>query len=217
MYTIVSIISVICVWFLIRKTISKHFNFRVSGKVGNVITIFSLVVVGVFCSLFYLKYDSKGFEYGLGCNFCSKNLPYNVIPQTDRYGSFTLNDYEGFELIGNGFGYKKSSFIIKDFLAYGYNDTSIVVKCTDSLNNVKHLYSYETGYKSDDGNPVIGFEDMAEIKYLQVKKKYTWTDVDEEEGNKIRFYRTLSFIGIIVSLLLILRVIFRLKKTQATQ
>lgn len=41
----------------------------------------------------------------------------------------------------------------EDFLAYGYNDIYVVVKCTDSLNTINYLTSYETKYKSEKGNP----------------------------------------------------------------
>ena len=126
-------------------------------------------------------------------------------------------DDDDFELVGRGFKYQRSSFEINNFLGYGYNDASIVVKCTDSLNNVKYLTSYKTGYNSNKGNPEISFEDMEDVNFQQVKEHYQWTDIDEEKGDKIRLYRTLSFIGIIVSLLLILREIFRLKKRKATQ
>ena len=33
------------------------------------------------------------------------------------------------------------SFRIKNFLGYAYNDTSVLLKCTDSLNNIKYLVS----------------------------------------------------------------------------
>jgi len=74
-------------------------------------------VTFIVCVLLFLNYDSKGYDYGFGCTFCDKNLAYNLNPSVDRYYSFTLNDEEDFELIGTGFGYKNSSFIIKDILA----------------------------------------------------------------------------------------------------
>jgi hypothetical protein len=197
---------------MMPKIISKKFSFRVSEKVKNFATLFSLVV-GILCGLFYLKYDNKGFEYGLGCNFCEEKLPYNLIPKIDQYSSFTLNDEDDFELVGIGFGYIKSSFIIKDFLAYGYNDTSIIVKCTDSLHNIKYLISYETSYKSDKGNPSISFKD---IDNNQIKGRYHWVEIDEEKVNTIRFMKFLFIVGALLSLFLIVRKLLRSKNNKAT-
>ncbi len=211
MYFIISVILAVCVWFLLRKKVLSHLNFRVNKNVANIVTAFCFVI-GIICSVLYLKYDSKGFEYGLGCNFCNKKLPYNLTPITDRYGSFTLNDEEDFELIGTGFGYKKSSFIIKNFLVYGYNGTSVFAKVTDSLNNVKYLISYETAYKSKKGNPQISFKDLSNSDFEKIKDNYQWVELDEEKGNKIRFYRALSFVGAVLSLLLLLWHLIRKRK-----
>ncbi|MDT3740866.1 MAG: hypothetical protein RO257_15360 [Candidatus Kapabacteria bacterium] len=161
-------------------------------------------VTFILCVLLFLNYDSKGYDYGLGCTFCDKNLAYNLNPSVDRYYSFTLNDEEDFELIGTGFGYKNSSFIIKDILAYGYNDTSVIVKCTDSLKTIKYLISYETSYKSKKGNPEISFRDLSNNDFAQVKDTYQWIEIDEEKANMIRFIKMLSLLGLIVSLLLLI-------------
>ena len=216
MYFIILIALVICVWFFARKTISKYLKFNLSSK-AKIIAIVFIVVFGISCSLLYLKYDSKGFEYGLGCNFCSNKLPYNLTPESDRYGSFTLKDEEDFELIGNGFRYKKSSFIIKDFIAYGYNDTSVVVKCTDSLNTIKYLTSYETGYKSKKGNPEISFKDLSNSDFEKVKDKYQWFEVDEEKANTIRFMKFLFIVGALLSLIFIIWRLIKLRSKKATQ
>ena len=162
--------------------------------------------------LYYLKYDSKQYYYGWDCAFCNKALPYNLEPNDYYDRSFTLMDDDGFELVGIGFKYRRSHFKIENFLGYGYNDTSIVAKVTDSVNNIKYLSSYETGYKSEKGNPEISFEDMPEAKFQQVKEKYNWVDLDEEELMKIRRYKTLSFIGAIISLLLLLWYLIRKRK-----
>ncbi len=197
-----------------RKAISIHINLTTNTKLANVIAFFFLAV-GVYFSWHYVKCDNKGYEYGLGCNFCNKNLPFNLTSSIDRYGSFMLNDDEGFALIGNGFGYKESSFIIKDILAYGYNDTAIVMKCVDSLNVTKYLISYETKNKNKKGNPEISFKDLSNSDFEEIKNNYQWVELDEEKGNKIRFYRALSFVGAVLSLLLLLWHLIR--KRKATQ
>jgi hypothetical protein len=215
MYIIILIALVVCVWFFARKTISKYLKFNLSGRV-KIIAMFFILVFGMCCSFLYLKYDSKGFEYGLGCNFCSNKLPYNLIPESDRYGSFTLKDEEDFELVGNGFGYKKSSFIIKDFIGYGYNDTSVVVKCTDSLNTIKYLTSYETGYKSKKGNPEISFKDLSNSDFEKVKDKYQWFEVDKETYYAIDGYKFLSMLGVFLSLVFVVWRLFKLRSKKAT-
>ena len=111
----------------------------------------------IICTILYLRYDKLGFHNGLECSFCDNKLPYNLLPmRNSEYPQrFYLKDEDDFELVGVGFKYYTNSFTIKDFLGYGYNDTSVIVKCTDSLNVIKYLISYETKYKSKKGNPEI--------------------------------------------------------------
>jgi hypothetical protein len=170
----------------------------------------------ILCVLFYLKYDSKGYEYGLDCNFCNKKMPYNLKPHDGSQFSFTLKDEDDFELVGIGFSYKQNSFKIKDFVAYGYNDTSVMVKCTDSLNNIKYLTSYETGYKSKKGNPEISFKDLSNSDFERVKDKYRWFEVDKEKGYAIDRNKFLSMIGALLSLSMLLIKLFKLRKANAT-
>jgi hypothetical protein len=170
----------------------------------------------ILCTLLYLKYDSKGFDYGFGCIFCEERMPYGLTPQIDRYYLVYLLDEDGFELTGSGFRHRQSSFKIKNFLGYGYNDSSVLLKCTDSLNNIKYLVSYETGYKTDKGNLAISFKDINDIEYSQIKDSYQWVEINKDRVGKVRLYRTLSFIGAILSLLLIIRSLFKLKSNKAT-
>ncbi len=161
-----------------------------------------------------LKYDSKKYDYGCGCTLCDNTLPYNINP---RYNfeypqNFVLIDDDDFELVGSGFRYKRSSSKIKDFLGYGYNDTSILVKYADSLSNVKYLSSYETGYKSSKGNPEISFEEINKADFKQRKKNYKWTELGEGKAENVIIKRFLFFIATIVSLLLLLWYLIRKRK-----
>jgi hypothetical protein len=177
------------------------------------IILFSISLI--ISTLFYLKYDKEGYNYGLGCSFCDKKMPYNLKPHDDSHFSFTLKDEDDFELVGIGFSYRKNSFKIKDFLAYGYNDKSVVVKCTDSLNNIKYLTSYETGYKSKKGNIEISFQDLSNHDIEQVKDKYQWFEVDKEQGYSIDRYKFLSMLGALFSLLLLIIFMFKLRNKKA--
>ena len=138
----------------------------------------SVIVFLIICGLLYLKYDTQ-YYYGLGCTFCGKIMPFSLTPNMDRYSSLTLLDDDGFEIVGTGFRHKKSSFKIKDFLGYGYNDTSVVLRCTDSLNNIRYLISYETGYKSNKGTPSVSFKDIEQGEVERVKDNYDWIVLDE--------------------------------------
>jgi len=181
-------------------------------RIWLILTVMSFIV---FVSL-YLVYDSKGYEYGLGCNFCNKSMPYNLKPHDGSRFSFTLKDEEDFELVGIGFSYRKNSFKIKNFLAYGYNDTSVVVKCTDSLNTIKYLTSYETGYKSKKGNPEISFKDLSTNDFEQVKDKYQWFEIDEEKADAIWRMKFLFMLGTLLSLLFLILKLFKLRNNKAT-
>jgi len=156
-----------------------------------------------------MNFDKKQYYYGFGCVFCDTELPYHLKPKIDRYYTFTLNDEHDFELVGNGFKYQSDSSEIKEFLGYGYDDASILVKYADSLNNIKYLSSYETGYKSSKGNPEISFKKINEVDFKQRIENYSWIDLDKDKAGEVRFYRTLSFVGAVLSLLILLRSLIR--------
>lgn len=105
--------------------------------------------------------------------------------------------------------YKQSSFRIKNFLGYAYNDTSVLLKCTDSLNNIKYLVSYETGYNRNKGHPDISFKDIDNDEYNKIKDNYQCIEIDEEKANTIRFIKFLYIVGILLLLIIIVRKLLR--------
>lgn len=170
----------------------------------------------IVCSLLYIKYDKEGYHYGIECSFCNEKIPYNLKPHDGGQFSFTLKDEDDFELVGIGFSYSENSFKIKDFLAYGYNDTSVVVKCTDSLNTIRYLTSYETGYKSKKGNPEISFKDLPNNDFEQVKDKYQWFEVNKEKYYAVDKNKFLSMLGVLLSLIFVVWRLFKLRSKKAT-
>jgi hypothetical protein len=170
----------------------------------------------IICTILYLRYDKIGFQTGLDCIFCDKKLPYNLLPlrHSEYPHRFYLNDEDDFELVGVGFKYYTSSFTIKDFLGYGYNNSSVIVKCTDSLNGIKYLISYETKYRSKKGNPLISFKDLSESDFEQVKSKYEWLDVGKEKYHAIESNKFLFMIGALLSLILFVWRLFNLEASK---
>ncbi len=179
--------------------------------------LFIIILFGVlFCIsvLCFLKYDSKRFDYGWECAFCNKSIPFGL--KVKEYStSYVLLDEDEYNIVGIGFRYQTTNFKIKNFLAYGYNDTSVVVKCTDSLNTIRYLTSYETKYKSKKGNPEISFKDLSNSDFEQVKEKYNWVVFNHEETQNVTFKRFLSAIGALFSLLLLIIFMFKLRNKKA--
>lgn len=101
------------------------------------------------------------------------------------------------------------SFRIKNFLGYAYNDTSVLLKCTDSLNNIKYLVSYETGYNRNKGHSDISFKDIDNDEYNKIKDNYQCIEIDEEKANTIRFIKFLYIVGILLLLFIIVRKLLR--------
>ena len=166
-----------------------------------------LSILGVCCIVFallYVKYDKQSWAYGLDCYFCKNNLPYGITPKYNtRYPqNFVLFDDDDFELIGSGFRFYRSSFTIKKFLSYGYTDTSIIVKCTDSLNNIKYLISYVTEYKSKNGNSEIGFQDLSDTCFQEINHNYIWYNVDKEQIENMMEKKNGMFILCFLSVIL---------------
>ncbi len=181
-----------------------------------------ILLLGVSCLIFivlYLSYDKSNYFYGYGCSYCSEKLPYNLEPKffSEYPQRFNLLDADGFELVGGGFRYETTNFILKDFSAYAYNDTSVIVKCTDSLNRIYYLISYQTGYKSKKGIPEISFKILIQSDLENVKYNYQWIDLENTKGERIKFYRNLSLIMVLLSMLLIFRKILKLRSVKTTQ
>ena len=139
-------------------------------------------------------------------------------PKFDIYNlsTFGLLDEDDFTLVRSGVKYN-TEFVVKDFLGYGYNDSSIVLKVTDSLNNIKYVSSYENVYKSMLGNPKISFEDLSEPKFQQVKSTYTWMDLDEEKGRTLMDHRAFSFEGMVLALIFLIRLLIKNRRVLMKQ
>jgi hypothetical protein len=61
------------------------------------------------------------------------------------------------------------------------------------------------------GKPNFDFRD-----FKKASEYYHWIDLDNQKGDRIRLYKTWSFVGSLVSLFLIARTMFRLRKVKAT-
>jgi hypothetical protein len=184
--------------------------------------LLGLLLFGISFIVFvvlYLNYDKKSYYFGYECNFCNEKLPYNLEPKfnLEYPQTFYLLNEDKFELVGIGFRYRGSSFKIKDFVAYGYNDTSVIIKYTDTLNTIKYLISYETGYKSKKGNPEISFKDLSNNDFKRVKDKYQWFEIDEEKADAIWRMKFLFMLGVLLSLLFLILKLFKLRNNKATE
>jgi len=167
------------------------------------------------CIYLFLRYDSERFNYGWECDFCNKSIPFGLTIENYNTSNVLL-DEDQYNIVGIGFRYQTTDFIIKDFLGFGYNDTSVIVKCTDSLKTIRYLTSYETGYKSKKGNPEISFKDLSNSDFENVKDKYNWVMFNHEEARKVTFKRFLSFLGALLSLIIIVWRLFKLRSKKAT-
>ena len=177
-----------------------------------------LVTLGVLFILyitFFIRYDNKRNEYGWGCIVCNDKIPYNIKPKfiAEYPRNFVLMDSDDFELVGSGFRYQKTNFKINKFLVYGYNDSSILIKCTDSLNNIKYLISYETGYKNDLGNPEISFEDITKEGLEKNKEDFNWVELNEKEARSNTLKSFFFLCSAILSFLILLWLLFKKRKS----
>lgn len=168
--------------------------------------IWIIIFGGLFLlsTFFYLNYDCRSYEYGFNSNFCKKEIPYGVKPNIDEYYYFDLVDEDGFELIGKGFRYTTTNFKINRLESYGYKESSILVVCADSLNNIRYLSSYETRYKNSKGNPEISFEELSKPEFEKTKGSYRWVDLDEREIRSLYLKKLLASTGVITSLFLLI-------------
>jgi hypothetical protein len=183
--------------FLVKcRIIVKSFQYRIT-----------LVLVGggmLFFILIYIKNDKEGFYYGLGCDFCSCKLPYDVSPEMDNYGGFTLNDNTGFPIIGGGFSFNRSDLKIRNILAYYYDDSSLICKVSDTTGNDKYLSMYV--YKKMNQS-VFGFKEVDKSQIQGLSYKNRWFLLNKEYSDNVYLKKKIAVIGIAVSILLIYAVI----------
>jgi hypothetical protein len=186
------------------------------------------VIFGCCCAIFsalYVKYDKKAYFYGLDSNFCGQKLPFKISPfyVCEYPQKFVLIDRiykDGYSVaIGDGTRFYRSSFKINDFLSYGYNDTSIIVKCTDSLQNIRYLSSYVTEYKNKNGSPVISFQDLGFADLQKISNSYQWYNVDNEtiENIMAKKYRFLLLFVLSAIAFFTSSVILLIKKKRKTK
>jgi len=217
-YFAILCVCVIIVWLIVNRCVGIYVNSRFFNKNTNLLIILTLFVLCIVNVLFYIKHDRVAFYYGDDCTFCNKKLPFEINPYyvSEYPQRFILIDEiskDGYSVkVGSGTRYYGSSFKIKDFLSYGYNDTSIIVKCTDSLNNIKYLSSYVTEYKNNDGSLVIGFQDLSDTCFQKINHNYKWYNVDNktieniiDKKNKMELLSILFVILFFVSLTELLR------------
>lgn len=214
MYFLLSFILVISLWLLMKKRISNQFNFR-NANVTSYISALIFLSSTILCVFLYFKYDKERSAYGLNCVFCSKSMPFGINPKSGNYADgLVLVDDSDFELVGMGFKYRETNFKMGHFLAYGYNDTSIIVKCTDSLKNVKYLISYKTGYKSKKGNDEVSFKELNIVGFRQIKKNYHWIELDEGQMQSLTIKRFISLVGVFIFFFLLFITLIKLIKAK---
>jgi hypothetical protein len=163
----------------------------------------------VLCCVLYLKYDRKGYFLGIECLVCNGKLPYQLKPEYKKgyLGGLKLLDKEGFELVGSGFRFENMNSKILNIISYGYSSNSLIVKCTDSLNTIRYLISYETKYLNDNGSPDISFKSIEYADYEKIKGDFKWLNVDENEVITVQFIKFLFGVGIILLVIFMIKLI----------
>ncbi len=146
------------------------------------IFIISLFFFPIFSLFIYLTIDTKNFINQSSFYHDKRKMPFGISPvyHYEYPQHFDLIGDDGFEIIGNGFRYEQCDFTIKRILAYGFNDTSIVVKCSDSLNKIRFLSSFKTGIQSKKGNPEISFREQKHNPFILHNNGYQWYEVDKK-------------------------------------
>jgi hypothetical protein len=167
----------------------------------NAIKFIVLVVLFLVLILLYFIYDRKGYYQGIGCRFCNKDLPYGLKPEIYSHDLiFVILDDDGFELEYFDMRFKHNKPTTDRYsitsLEYGYNDTSLLLKVKDTLNNTKYLLSYKTDYAgTKHGFPNIRFKNIDNGVYNQIKDNYQWKEISLDAANDTEFVKFISVVG----------------------
>jgi hypothetical protein len=214
MYTILSILAVIAAVLIAEKTVHRRVSPDASVRLRRGTTLVA-IVAAIACFLVYAVYDRMGYPHGLESTFSGQQLPYNVEPEfySRHPQTFYLIDEDGNELAGAGTSV--TTFAKKDLFAYGYNDSSILLKCRDSATVFRYLISYETGNQTRKGNPDISFTDLKNDDFERIKSQYQWFLIDFDKARSIMTTKFWAFTGGLLSLLLIIRNLFKIRRAKA--
>ena len=150
------------------------------------IIIESILLIFFFLSTgMYIYADYKGAEKGVKSIFFSMNLPYDLHPFVDGHSSFVLKDSNDIEVLGIGFRYVTMASPIRDIMAYGHNEFSIIVLC-DCCDSKKFLITYIDKYNS------VSFR---EISYEQAQNaSYHWVDIKNTDYDSVTKIKSWSFV-----------------------
>lgn len=163
--------------------------------------VFCIVVLAISLALF-VEIDCRGYEYGLSSCLCSRRLPYNLTPSLDPHSSFFLKNDDDYEVAGIGFRFETTDFVVKNIISYGYNDSTIVLVTTDSLNSVRVLAAYETGYTTHRGYPEISFKELLGYDEFDTASQLQWVNVDRDMWYHIYRVKFVLLLGMVLLLVL---------------
>ena len=154
-------------------------------RVKKIIIESALLISFIFSTGVYIYADYKGAEKGVKSIFFPMNLPYNLHPFVDGHSSFVLKDSNDIEVLGIGFRYATMTSPIRDIMAYGHNEFSIIVLC-DCSDGKKFLISYIDKYNS------VSFR---EISYEHAQNdSYHWVDIKNTDYYTVTKRKSWSFV-----------------------
>jgi hypothetical protein len=119
------------------------------------------ITLFIFFSCCFYYYESKCFYFGRNLVFILNKLPCDVTTKSNSYDDFSLLDSDGYDIVGKGFRYETTDFLTDSIISYGFDDSSIIIICTDSFKFLRHLISYETGNRNINGSIEISFKEIS--------------------------------------------------------
>ena len=150
--------------------------------------------------LSFLYSDWSYYKCGYGGFIFKKSLPYGFKPSIYyRYPYYFSFNRAGIEHAAEGSSLEE--YKIKRILAYGYNDSSIIVKYKDSLDVIRYSVSKECKYAEESN---VNFTNIDNQVENEIKNSYQWYHVDKDLITMLLALKITSVLGMILSSLVLL-------------
>ncbi len=155
----------------------------------------------------YAVLDFISYDYGLSCYDYNKHLPYKLKPTTASNLSFTINDEEGFPVIGIGFKYRTVDFEVCDILSYGYNDTCVIVECSDCTGVKRYLTTAAVPIGDVLEEYPFIFREINSIEKQKSDQQYKWFMISSIHDYNFELYKKYVVFAFLLTMMLLVVVI----------
>ena len=183
--------------------------------------VIKIILVFIIVLTLFLYLDNKAYYYGFGNGFISSKLPhrFKILFAGSDLGNQGIilkeNDMNLHIIRKNDSLFKDEvgkKIIINQFVGYWFDDKIIVAKIKDESNNNRYIQVYE----EVTNNPYPKFICKETNYTIHKLHEFKYVDLDRSLSyfKKLKLFKNISLILSVLSLMYLLRVLYKSKKVK---